>query len=348
MITWLERALNLRRGDLQRGLLLCLYLFLIICSYVTGKIARDALFLARFQAVQLAYADIASAILVAVVISAYVRLVRWMGVRNLIVGGLLFFAACCAGFWALAHYYHPRWLFPVFYVWVGIFGVLAPTQVWTLANYVLTTREAKRIFGIVGGGAIAAWIFAGFFSKTIAKAFGTESLLLGMALFLSFCPVLVVLIWHRGQIALDGEARQVAGSPQRLLDSVRLMLSSPYLRSIASVIAISSFVSTLTMWQFKAIAKQYLVHKDALAIFFGNFNLYAGIVALFVQLLVTTRYLRRFGIGAALIILPIVVLLGSTGVLVFGTLASIVVLKGTDQVLRYSIDKSTAELLYLP
>ena len=27
---------------------------------------------------------------------------------------------------------------------VGIFGVLAPAQVWTLANYVLTPREARR------------------------------------------------------------------------------------------------------------------------------------------------------------------------------------------------------------
>jgi len=35
---------------------------------------------------------------------------------------------------------------------VKIFGVLVPTQMlWTLANYVLTTREAKRVFGMVVG-----------------------------------------------------------------------------------------------------------------------------------------------------------------------------------------------------
>jgi HEAT repeat protein len=39
---------------------------------------------------------------------------------------------------------------------------------------------------------------------------------------------------------------------------------------------------------------------------------------------------------------------GSTGLLVVGTLAAAVALKGSDQVLRYSLDKSTAELLYLP
>src|SRR5260370_12634084 len=40
--------------------------------------------------------------------------------------------------------------------------------------------------------------------------------------------------------------------------------------------------------------------------------------------------------------------MGSVGLLAFGTLASAVALKGGDQVLRYSVDKSTAELLYLP
>jgi HEAT repeat protein len=83
-------------------------------------------------------------------------------------------------------------------------------------------------------------------------------------------------------------------------------------------------------------------------VFFGNFNLYAGIIALFLQLLFTSRYLRRFGVGAALVILPTVVLVGSFGVLILGSLSAIVALKGMDQVLRYSIDKSTAELLYLP
>src|ERR1700730_6347759 len=137
-------------GAGRRGMVLCTCLFLIMSSYVTGRVARDALFLARFQAVQLAYADIASAVLVGIVVVGYVRLGRRISLRTLVVGSELFFATNCVLFWALARYYHPVWLYPAFYIWVGVFGVLAPTQVWTLANYLLTTREAKRIFGLVG------------------------------------------------------------------------------------------------------------------------------------------------------------------------------------------------------
>src|SRR6266478_3750465 len=353
MKRWIERSLNIHPGDLGRGTLLCTCLFLVISSYVIGKVAGAALFLARFPAKQLPYADISSSLLVALVVAGYVLVVRRVPFLNLLVCSMLFFASNCALFWGFAHYHYSlTWLAPAFYIWVKIFGVLAPTQIWTLANYVLTTREAKRVFGMVGGGAIAGWIFAGLFSKTIVKTFGTESLLLGMALFLLICAGLVILIWRSGQIAV-GEAQETAREtgqtgPRNLNQSMRLVFSSSYLRAIAAVICISSLVTTLTGWQFLAIAQQVLKNKDALAIYFGNFNFYAGIISLLFQMLLTTRFLRRFGIGTSLFVLPATVLLGSAGLLVFGTLGAALALKGCDQVLRYSIDKSTTELLYLP
>ncbi len=352
MKRWIARALNVQPGDLGRGLLLSTCLFLIISSYMMGKVARDALFLARFQAVQLPYADISCAILVGFVVVAYVRLARRTSVRNLLIGSHLFFAANCGVFWVLAHFYHPAWLYPVFYIWVGIFGVLAPTQVWTLANYLLTTREAKHVFGMVGGGAILGSIFAGFVSKSLARVFGTESLLLGMVPFLLISSVLIYAAWRTADFKLKESKEpqvQTPGNEQRdVQGSLRLIFSSKYLSAVAAVICISSFVTTLTGWQFKAIAKEFLVTKDRLAMFFGDYYFYAGILSFVFQLLLTTRFLRRFGIRTMLFVLPLIVLLGSSGLLIWGTLAAVVFLKGSDQVLRYSLDKSTVELLYLP
>jgi len=348
---WIERALNIHPGDLGRGTLLCSCLFLVMTTYKVGGVAGAALFLSRFQAKQLAYADIASALVVALVVAGYVLVARRVPLLGLLLASTLFFASNCALFWALAHYhFHLSFLFPVFYIWVKIFGVLLPTQIWTLANYVLTTREAKRVFGMVGGGAIAGWIFSGYFSKTVARNFGTESLLLGMALFLLICTGLIVLIWRSGRVAVGGahDMTSAGNSPRNLFASMRVVFSSSYLRAIAAVICISSLVTTLTGWQFLALMQQFLVKKDAIAAFYGDFNFYAGVLSLLFQLLLTSRFLRRFGIGTALFVLPTTVLLGSVGLLAFGTLGAAVALKGCDQTLRYSLDKSTAELLYLP
>ncbi|HLZ92058.1 MAG TPA: Npt1/Npt2 family nucleotide transporter [Candidatus Acidoferrum sp.] len=348
MKRWIERALNIQSGDLGRGALLSSCLFLTISAYVIGKVARDALFLAQFSAVQLPYADIGSGVLVGFVVAIYLRLRRHISLGNLLAGNCLFFAATFSSFWLIAHYYHPAWLYPVFYIWVGIFGVLAPTQVWTLANYILTTREAKRIFGMVGGGAIFGWILAGYLSKIVTKAFGTESLLLCMAVLLSICSVLMGVASRAGKFSQNSPSRPPETAQRNMRDSLRSVFSSLYLRAIAAVICISSFVTTLTGWQFKALAKHFWVNKDALAIFFGDFYFYAGILSLIFQLLLSTRLLRRFGIGPILFVLPVVVLAGSGALLVFGTVAAVIFLKGGDQILRYSIDRSTTELLYLP
>src|SRR5580704_5712079 len=325
MNRWLERALNIHAGDLGRGAPLSACLFLTISAYVIGKVARDALFLTQFSAVQLPYADIASGVLVGFVVVVYLRLGRRTSLRNLLMGSPLFLAATCALFWDLAHYYRPAWLYPVFYIWVGTFGVLAPTQVWTLANYMLTTREAKRVFGMVGGGAILGWIFAGFVSKSVAGRFGTESLLLCMVPLLLISAALIHLAWRTDRFKLT-ESREpraeASGAGQGdVQGSLRLVFSSKYLRALAVIIWISSFVTTLTGWQFKAIGKEYFANKDRLAVFFGDFYFYVGILSFVFQLLLTTRFLRRFGIGTMLFVLPLTVLLGSSGLLIWGTLA---------------------------
>lgn len=352
MKRWIERALNIHPGDLGRGLLLSSCLFLTISAYVMGKVARDALFLARFEAVRLPYADIACGLLVGFIVIAYLRLGRRISLGTLLVASPLFFASNCALFWYFAVRAHSAWLYPVFYVWVGIFGVLAPTQVWTLANSLLTTREAKRIFGIVGVGAIAGWIFAGYLSKILTRISGTESLLLGMALLLVLCSTLMAFASRGGQLRLSASTEAITGvlgaGQRNFRDSLRSVFSSTYLRGISAVICISSFATTLTGWQFKALAKQFSVNKDAMAIFFGDFYFYAGLASLVFQVLLTTRLLRRFGIGPILFVLPVIVLCGSAGLLASGTIAAVLFLKGGDQVVRYSLDRSVVELLYLP
>ncbi|PYS53130.1 MAG: hypothetical protein DMG13_13855 [Acidobacteria bacterium] len=349
----INRLFNLRPGDFIRGLPLFGYSLLIISSYVMAQVARDALFLNKFTPQQLPYVDITSAALVGIIVAVYIRLGRRTGLRNLLAGSLLFYTANVIVLWSAVHYYKYPWLYPVLYIWVGIFGVLAPAQVWTLANFVWTTREAKRLFSLVGSGAIAGGIFAGFFSNWMAPRFGTESLLLVVGMFLVFSAGLVLIVWNRQHRETETEAAPAEETPQSLLDSFRLVIQSRHLQAIAGLICLSSIVTTAAGWQLKALAtanytKDAVVQKDALAAFFGSFYGYTGIASLAAQLLITTKLLRRFGVGVALLILPLSLVAGSTAVLFWGTLWAASLLKGSDKVLRYSIDTSALQLLYLP
>ena len=352
MLTVAERALGLNGKELRRAFPLFAYLFLTMASSVASKAARDALFLDRYRAIDLPYVDIAIAVMVGLVASLYIWIGHRTNLRNLQVGSLVFFAVTSLFFWLWAAIasHESGALFIVIYIWVGVFSVLAPSQVWTLANYVLTTREAKRSFGFIGSGAILGWIVGGLATRTAVSRFGTESMLMFVALSLFVCAAIVVWIWRNrpSYVGNDTPASGYERDSYPLSGSVQLIRDSAYLRSIAALILFAALTTTIAGWQFKAIAKESVPDTDQLAMFFGTFSMIAGLMSLVLQLLLTARVLRTVGVGPALFIVPTAILMGSTGVLLLGSLVAAAALKASDQVLRYSIDKATVELLYLP
>ncbi|HXG87757.1 MAG TPA: Npt1/Npt2 family nucleotide transporter [Vicinamibacterales bacterium] len=352
MFILVQRVLGLTPRELARALPLFAYLFLTMAGSVVSKAARDALFLDRFAATDLPYVDIAIALIVGLVAGVYIRAGSRTNLRNLQVGSLLTFAASAVLFWWLSARDADggsNALFIAIYIWVGAMSVLVPTQVWTLANYLMTTREAKRAFGLIGGGAILGWIVGGLATREIVARFGTESTLLWVAGTLTVSAGIVAGIWRSRPVRAGGDGPAAGeGEEGSLWSSLSMVRGSSYLTAIASVIWLAAFVTTIAGWQFKAIAKANIPSTDELAIFFGAFNMLAGLIALALQVLFTGRVLRSAGIGVALFIVPVALSVSSLGVIILGSLLAASAMKASDQVLRYSIDKATVELLYLP
>jgi ATP/ADP translocase len=345
----LNRVFDLRPGDFVRALPLFAYYLLIVSFYMMSRVARDAIFLDRFSKEQLPYADMSVALLSAFIVAPYIRAGYRASLRNLQMGSLLFFAANLGAFWWGFHFHKWTWLSAAFYVWVGICGILSIAQVWTLANFAWTTREAKRLFALLGSGGIIGGSLGGFLAKWVAEHLGTDATLLFMAAFLLICVVLIWVICRQNRMeTAESRSGDPQERPRNLMDSFRLVRQSPHLLAISALILLSSVVTTVCGWQLKAIAKDTLVQKDMIAAYLGAVAGYTGIASLVAQLLITTKLIRRYGVGIALLVLPLSLTFGSLTVLVFGTLWAAAVLRGSDGVFRYSIDTSAVQLLYLP
>jgi ATP/ADP translocase/HEAT repeat protein len=348
-LSLINRLFNLRPGDFARGMPLFAYYFLIVTFYMIARVARDAIFLDHFTKEQLPYADMSVALLSAIVIAPYIRAGYRFTLRNLQIGSLLFFAANLVAFWWGLHFYESAWLAPVLYVWVGVCGILSIAQVWTLANFVCTTREAKRVFALLGSGGIIGGSTGGFLAKWIAERLGTDATLLFMAAFLILCTLLIRVIWNQRPAPAEEEAAsETQERPRNLIESFRLVMQSPHLLAIAALICLGSVVTTMGGWQLKAFAKDTLGHKDAVAAYLGAVAGYTGLLSLVAQLLITTKLLRRFGVGVGLLVLPLSLVAGSAAIIVWGSLRAAAFLRGSDGVFRYSIDTSALQLLYLP
>ena len=89
------------------------------------------------------------------------------------------------------------WVLYMFYIWVAIFAVLSASQFWILANIVFNPREAKRLFGFIGAGAIAGGIFGGYLTSLIADWISSENLPFVAASLLIFCVPITQIIWKK-------------------------------------------------------------------------------------------------------------------------------------------------------
>jgi AAA family ATP:ADP antiporter len=335
--------------DVVQGALLGAYLFLLVTSTVIGKAVRDALFLSHFTALEMSYADIQTIIAIGITMGVYFRLARSLTLRRMLISSSVFFAIGDTACWWGATL-HQAWLTRVVYYWVGTQAAILLPQVSMLARQVLTTRQAKRVFGLIGTGAIFGWIVGGLVTSAAAGRVGTEALLLVMAGLTAAGPTLIPGICRTDKTgALDMPPGDHSLRPtQGLLRSAVLVWSSPHLRTVAFLVFLSSVVTTIAGLQFKAIASQSIGATDHLAAFLGSFSFHAGLVSLAVQILCTSRILRSFGIGMGLVVAPLALATGSVGVLIWGTLSTAVFLKGSDHVLRHSIDRTALELLYVP
>ena len=352
MIRYLETALDLKREELAPAALLFLYLFFAIGSYIMGQSVGDALFLSAFPA-YLPHGIIATAAMVGIVTSVYIRLSNRLRLEQLVTGSLLFFAAGFLIFWWLTRS-SGVWVYPLLYVWVYTVGALAPTMGWTLANHSLTTREARRIFGFIGAGGILGAPCAGFLTAALTRQahLKPETLLLVISLGLVLCALWVRILFRQRTERLaeaNWTTSAASGAPKTLFQVWSHIRASRYLLLITALVTIGCCATTVVGYQFKIIARQsFAGDKVALAAFFGTFNGWVGLASFFLQMLVTGRLLRSLGIRVTLFLMPAVFLGGSLGVLLAPMLLSAAVLKGSQGLLRYSVDKSTTELLYLP
>ncbi len=115
-----------------------------------------------------------------------------------------------------------------------------------------------------------------------------------------------------------------------------------------AVIALSIIISTVIDNQFSFVVEEHFLTKDAKTAFFGQFFTWLGWAGFLTQLLLTRRIVRRFGIGVAMAILPAALFLGSGAFVLIPVLATGVLVKIADGTFRYTTQKASLELLFLP
>ena len=327
----------MRRDEGKPTVLLFVGFFLIVAAIITGKTARDTFFLARFDVEYLPLMFVAQAAFVTALVPVLARFSRGLHLSR----SLIFGAVVAAMPIALCYLHLQDMVVPALYVLVEMATVIVTTQFWLLTGAVFNSRQAKRLFALIASGGSVAAMCVGMGVRPYVAAFGAEALLLASAGL--FVAGALVASSARERVGMAREASPAPSAP----GAARKRLN-PYLVSIAALIGVTALATTIVDYLFKIVAgREYPVEAD-LAAFFGTFYALTGVIGLVIQWFATGRVIQRFGILGGLLMLPLSLSIGSVTALLRPVLLSVILAKGSEQVVKQTAHQASLQLLWVP
>jgi AAA family ATP:ADP antiporter len=376
---------DVRAGEGVTALLLALNVLLLLCAYYMLKIVREALILSHEGAVVKSYVAAGQALLLLVLVPAYGALADRLPRRRLLNAVSGFFILCLMGFWAVAHAGVPVGV--PFFLWVGIFNLMIVAQFWSFANDLYTKDQGERLFPIVAFGASLGAVVGSLLTKRLIPLVGVPQLLLVAAALLAIAAVLSHYVDARErrhaeagiphrfttaavpaatgeyEVVTRGEKKAVtlsrSGLPPRP-GTFRLVFGDRYLLLIALMILVLNWVnttgeyilsSTLTAAAKAAVAKEatgVLSEAEFIGAFYSQFNFVVSTVGILLQLFVVSRLFKYFGVQVAVLVAPILAMIGYPAIAFFPVLSVVRAVKIAENANDYSLQNTVRNVLFLP
>ena len=333
----LQKLFNIKAGENVPVFILFTYFFLFGAMITAGKTARNTYFLNRFDTsyLPLMFMGVAGAVTLTVVI--YTRLSKRMGLIPLISVSGIFFALTLI----LLQFRLEGGFIPVLYVTIDVIVTVMSTQFWILAGGVFNSRQAKRLFGIILSASPIASIIIGAGIPPFVSQFGSGYLLILTAVFILCCVLMAQLA---KPYFSQGITAQRPAEPQ---SKGRSFLDG-YMKTIAVATGSAAIVIVIVEYQFLIISSRSFPSESELAGFFGLFYAITGVISLLIQVFLTGWILTKFGILPGMLVLPTGLSIGSVAILFSPLLASALIARTSDQVTKFTINKTSVELLWLP
>ena len=234
-------------------------------------------------------------------------------------------------------------LAPIFFIWVSVFNLFATTMFWSFMADVFTPDQGKRLFGFIAVGGSVGGIVGGLVTSSLAGKLSTGLFLLVTAVMLELAAQCVRRFPSDFRPA--GEAAGFPGtttsSPTvqpgaeqpiggKFWEGATHIVRSPYLLGLAGFLMIYTITNTWAYFQQADLTQHQLQDRAARTSFLANIDIAVNTITVLIQIFLTGRLMKWFGVGITLVLMP---LLSAVGFAAIG-FAPILTVLATFQILR--------------
>jgi AAA family ATP:ADP antiporter len=346
----LRRVIEVRPAEVSALGWSWLYIFAVLSSYYIMRPIRDQMGVAGgVDNLQWLFLGTLTAMLLLNVPFWY--LVKTLPRARFIAITYRFFAAnillfAVALYWADAQ--QIVWVGRAFFVWISVFNLFIVSVFWQLMVDIFSSEDGKRLFGFVAAGATIGAIVGSGVTASLARHVPVALLLIGAALLLEIAVFGVRRLSRQSAKLHTRPAEQAAETPigGNVLAGITHPFKSSYLMNVSAFLLLFAITSTFLYFQQAGIVSRSFHDRGAQTAFFASIDLAVNVLTLLVQLFLTGRIVRSFGVGPTLAFLPALTIVGFGALALLPGIASLM----TFQVLRrssdYAIARPTREVLY--
>lgn len=252
-----------------------------------------------------------------------------------------------------------------FFIWTSVFNLFVVSVFWSFMADVYSDRQAERLFGFIAAGGSLGAIFGPGLAALLAPALGPVNLLPISAGVLAIALVAIHQLRHwdietgrHGARPVD-DSNTAAGRPGQkteteteralggdALSGVRRVLTSPYLIGICSFILLYTTLSTFLYFQQAHIVRDAFDSSAQRTAVFAWIDFVVNALTIVAQVLVTHRLVERFGVGAALAVVPVALLAGFASLAAAPILAMLLIVQILRRAGNYAITRPAREMLF--
>ncbi len=343
-----QSVYDVRPGERARTFLMALHMMFVLFAYYILKPVSRALFLNKFEIDRLPLLNVLIAVCGGLLAFLYTRVAVRASLQVAIYWSTGISLSCLVAIWWLLQFDF-GWMLYVLNIWVSLFSIILVSQAWLVAANVFDSREAKRLFGLLGLGAVAGASFGGQFTAIVALMVETRHLLLASGVMVILAFGALMLLASLKNVNLRAAKGAESEEKFEFTDILAGIQKHKHLQVIMGIITLMFIVDVMIDYQFSALAKLAYPKKEELTAFLGSFfGVYLTLVTFVMQFFLTAIIVRRLGVGGTLQIMPVVIGTTSLCLIVMPQLAVASVVRILEAGTRYTLNKTGMELLYLP
>ncbi len=339
---------GLDKAEFNRAMSYQVILFLIVTSLLLLKPTVNSVFISSLGVDALPIAYIMTAIFAIVGFRLYQKLTSKHAITDTIRQSLLLTIGLLVSF-GLVFQFHLGNAFFLFamYVFISLYGLLTTSQFWLYTKATHTVRQAKRTYGLIGSGGIAGGIFGGYIASLLTRFIPVESIIFVAAITLAACMPLYHFVFKKNALIKDN-TKKTEQDKEENEKPLKIILNSKLLSFNALIILLSVLAAKLIDYQYRDLASQFAGNKQDLGAFFGVWLSNISIISLLIQLFLTKKVLKRFGVTNSLLFMPGGLMMAAIVFLFLPELMIAVLMRLIDGSMKNSINKSAKELVYIP